>query len=56
MLDEKKYLHAYSCVQRKVYHRTTTSGWQGEPYFQETRPGAGFKTSDFVKEKLGGLP
>ena len=24
--------------------------------FQETRPGAGFKTGDFVKEKLGGLP
>ena len=23
---------------------------------QETRPGAGFKTGDFVKEKLGGLP
>ena len=24
--------------------------------FQEIRPGAGFKTGDFVKEKLGGLP
>ena len=24
--------------------------------FQETQPGAGFKTGDFVKEKLGGLP
>ena len=23
---------------------------------QEIRPGAGFKTGDFVKEKLGGLP
>ena len=23
---------------------------------QETRPGAGLKTGDFVKEKLGGLP
>ena len=23
--------------------------------FQEIRPGAGFKTGDFVKEKLGGL-
>ena len=22
--------------------------------FQETRPGAGFKTGEFVKEKLGG--
>ena len=24
--------------------------------FQEIRPGVGFETSDFVKEKLGGLP
>ena len=24
--------------------------------FQEIRPGAGFKTGDLVKEKLGGLP
>ena len=24
--------------------------------FQEIRPEAGFKTGDFVKEKLGGLP
>ena len=24
--------------------------------FQEIRPGAGFETGDFVKEKLGGLP
>ena len=24
--------------------------------FQEVRPGAGFKTGDFVKEQLGGLP
>ena len=24
--------------------------------FQEKRPGAGFKTGDFVKERLGGLP
>ena len=24
--------------------------------FQEILPGAGFKTGDFVKEKLGGLP
>ena len=24
--------------------------------FQEVRPGAGFKTGDFVKEMLGGLP
>ena len=24
--------------------------------FEEIRPGAGFRTSDFVKETLGGLP
>ena len=24
--------------------------------FEEKRPGAGFETGDFVKEKLGGLP
>ena len=24
--------------------------------FQELRPGAGFKTGDFIKERLGGLP
>ena len=24
--------------------------------FQGVRPGAGFKTGDFVEEKLGGLP
>ena len=30
------------------------SGGQGAPFFQEMRPGASFKTSDFVKEKLGG--
>ena len=24
--------------------------------FKEIRPGAGFETGDFVKEKLGGLP
>ena len=37
-------------------YRTRTSGWQGAPLFQEIRPGAGFKTGDFVKEKLGVLP
>ena len=32
------------------------SGCQGTPYFQEIRPGAGFKTGDFVEEKLGEPP
>ena len=32
------------------------SGCQGTPYFQEIRPGAGFKAGNFVEEKLRGLP
>ena len=31
-------------------------GVSRDAIFQEIRPGAGFKTGDFVKEKLGGLP
>ena len=32
-----------------------TPEWQGAPpYFRRIRPGAGFKTGDFVKEKQGG--
>ena len=32
------------------------SGWQGRgTAFQEVRPGAGFKTGDFVEEKFGGV-
>ena len=27
-----------------------------EAVYHDTRPGAGFKTVDFVEEKLGGLP
>ena len=31
-----------------------TSGWHGHrTVFQEVRPGAGFKTGDFVEEMLG---
>ena len=30
-----------------------TSGQQGYAAFQEIWPGAGFKTGDFVREKLG---
>ena len=36
--------------------RTVASGWEGAPYLQEIRPGAGFKTGNFVEEKLGGPP
>ena len=30
-------------------------GMSRDTVFQEIRPGAGFETGDFVKEKLGGL-
>ena len=33
-----------------------TSGRQRRTVFQEIRPEAGFKTGDFIKEKLEGLP
>ena len=35
-------------------HRKMTSGWQRDSAFQQIRPGARFKTGDFVKKKLGG--
>ena len=42
------------CKERAI--ERCTSGWQGRgTVFEEIRPGAGFKTGDFVKEKLGGL-
>ena len=31
-------------------------GVAGGTVFQEVRPGAGFRTGAFVKEKFGGLP
>ena len=37
-------------------YRAMSSGRQGGTVFQEIRPGAVFKTGDFVEEKLGGLP
>ena len=41
----------------KDYRRTMASGWVARgTVFQEIRPWAGFKTGDFVIEKLGGLP
>ena len=33
-----------------------TVGMARVTVFQEIRPGAGFKTGDFVKERLGRLP
>ena len=37
-------------------YRSMTSGYREGHRIQEIRPGAGFETADFVKEKLGGLP
>ena len=48
-----KRLRTFSGLQRKD-HQTMTSGWQGTPSIQEVRPGAGFKTGDFVKRNVGG--
>ena len=50
----KNNLSTYILVCNKGY-RTMTSGWVARgTVFREVRPGAGFKTGDFVKEKLGG--
>ena len=38
------------------YYRKMTSGWERGSVFKEIRPGARFKTGDFVEEKLEGLP
>ena len=48
-----KTLSSYTFLFAKNY-RMMASGWQGAPYFQEIRPGAGFKTGDFFKETLEG--
>ena len=37
-------------------YRTITSRVARGNVIQEIRPGAVFKTGDFVKEKMGGLP
>ena len=53
MLDEKRILRTFSCLQRKDY-RTMTSRLARGTAFQEMQPGAGLKTGDFVKENLEG--
>ena len=54
MIFNERSPHTFLCA--KVY-RTMTSGFVSrDTVFEEVRPGAGFKTDDFVKEKLGGLP
>ena len=51
---EKKHPHTFSCLPEGLSNHDV--GVARGIVFQETRPGAGFKTGDFVKEKLGGLP
>ena len=51
-----KRVSAYIILFAEDY-RTMTSGWVARgTVMQAIRPGAGFKTGDFVKEKLEGLP
>ena len=49
----KTYLHIVARLQRTIERRRR--GGKGI-VFEEIRPGAGFETSDFVTETLGGLP
>ena len=51
----KTNIHICSYVQRKVLSIDDV-GVSRDTVFQELRPGAGFETGGFVKEKLGGLP
>ena len=50
----KKYLDLFFLVCKGLSNDDV--GVARGTIFQEIRPGAGFKTGDFVKEKLGGLP
>ena len=48
---EKKQLHVLSCF-AKAYGTMTSGGGSRGTVFQKIRPGAGFETGDFVKERL----
>ena len=48
-----KSLHMLYLLQRRS---NDDVGVARDTVFQEVRPGAGFKTGDFVKKRLGGLP
>ena len=52
----EKKVSVYFLVCEGLSYRTMTVGVSRDTVIQEIRPGAGFKTGDFVKEKLGGLP
>ena len=51
---EKKHSNIFLCA--KAYRSTTSGRVSRDDVFQEIRPGAGFETGDFGKEKLNGLP
>ena len=53
MLDEKN-ISTFIFLFAKDYTSNDDVGVARGTAFQELRPGAGFKTGDFVKEKLGG--
>ena len=49
---ERDGLRKFSCLPKD--YRNDDAGVARGTVFQEVWPGAGFKTGDFVKEKLGG--
>ena len=51
----KLCLHTFYDLQRTISNDDVGVATRGI-VFQEIRPRAGFKTGDFIKEKLGGLP
>ena len=51
---EKKMPSGFFLLLAKETAKTMTSGRARGAVVQEVRPGAGFKTSDFVNERLGG--
>ena len=61
MLDTRKYgmifeKYIFTCFLLSKGLLNDDVGVARGTVFQEIRPGAGFKTSDSVQEKLGGLP
>ena len=57
MSRKKKPSHIFSCLLKTSCSRVSNDdvGVSRDTVFQEPRPGAGFKTGDLVKEKLGGI-
>ena len=52
--DEKTYLFMYFLLCKG--YQAMTSEWQRAPYFRRNGEELGFKTGNFVNEKMGGLP